>query len=261
MYTSVMVILWYNHTTLLKYSISIMINEPINASIVEMMIHNLPMHTILKDAKSGKCLDINTSHLAVYGLDNPSDLIGYTVWDVNNFMNKLWLDNAKQVEEFDAEVLYTKKPLIKPMRVWLNASGKVWLNASGKVWAHYMSKIPVTNSKNEVIAILGSSQDLTATLSLYELYQHYCNFYQHKNTAIQMFLKHINIYHQFHTLPTHAEIMVLITKRSLLTNKNVALKLNITEGTVENHINKINDKLYSKPTQLRDFLTNIRITP
>lgn len=228
-----------------------MINEALNANLVEMLIHSMPIHAILKDAKSGKCLDINTSHLAVYGLAKPSDITGYTVWDVNNFMNKLWLDNAKQVEEFDEEVLYTKKPLIKPMRVWLNAHGEIW--------AHYMSKIPVVNSKNEVIAILGTSQDLTATLSLYELYKYYCNFYPHNKTAIQIFLKHINILHHFYVQPTHAEVLVLIAKKYLATNKDVAHKLNITEGTVEIHINKIIKKMNFTPTHLRDFLMDIQI--
>lgn len=241
----------YNNAIYYEKTLTIMVNNTININIVDMMMHNLPMHAILKDANNGKCLDINSSHLSVYGLNKPEDLIGYTVWDVNNFMHKLWLDNALQVEAFDREVICTKKPLVKPMRVWLNSQGKVW--------AHHMSKIPVINNKNKVIAILGSSLDLTTSLSLYELYHHYCNFYSHRNTAIQMFLKHVNIFHFFNTLPTHAEIMVLITKRHLLTNKDVAIKLNITEGTVENHINKINDKLYSKPTHLREFLTNICI--
>ena len=33
-----------------------------------MLVHNMRGHTILKDAKSGKCLDVNSVHLEVYGL-------------------------------------------------------------------------------------------------------------------------------------------------------------------------------------------------
>lgn len=226
-----------------------MIDDAIHARTVEMLIHSMPYHAILKDAKNGKCLDINSAHLAVYGLQKPEEVMGYTVWDMNNVMNKFWLDNARQVEMFDTEVLHTKKPLIKPMRVWLNSRGQVW--------AHYMSKIPIVNSKNKVIAILGTSQDLTHTLTLEQLYKYYCSFYL--QNAIPMFLAHINLLDYFEKLPTHAEIMVLINKKDLLSNKVIAEQLSITEGTVESHISKIMRKLNSTPTSLKDFFHGINI--
>ena len=228
-----------------------MMNEPISFSTIEMLIHSMPLHAILKDAKSGKCLDINQSHLSVYGFSKPSDMQGNTVWDVNNFMSQMWLDNARQVEQFDAEVLHTRKPLIKPMRIWLNSQGQVW--------AHYMSKVPIIGSNGNVIGILGTSQDLTNTLTLSELYQQYCNFYIDRKNAIKLFLGHINMSQFFHTLPSHAETMVLISKKTLLTNKAIAHYLKISEGTVENHINHLCDKLYSRPTQLKQLLENMDI--
>lgn len=223
-----------------------MIKDTVNASLVEMLIHNMCGHAILKDARSGQCLDVNSAHLNVYGLSKPADLIGHTVWDVNNFMNKMWLDNAAQVAKFDEEVLYTKQPVVRTFRVWLNARGQVW--------AHHMGKFPVMNNKNKVIAILGTSEDLTATLSLNELYRYYCQFYQNCKTAIIMFLKHINIFDDFHTIPTHAETMVLITKKILIYNKLVANHLKITEGTLETHINRLIGKLNGTNFGLRDVL-------
>lgn len=214
-----------------------------------MLVHNMRGHTILKDAKSGKCLDINKTHLEIYGAKKSQDIIGYTVWDINNFMSKMWLDNAQQVAKFDEEVIYTQKPVIKPMRIWLNAQGKVW--------AHYMSKYPVINDKHQVIAILGTSEDLTSSVPLNKLYQYYCHFYHERKIAITMFLKHINIFNLFHTLPTHAEIIILITKKSHIQNKLVAQYLNISIGTVESHINKLIHKLNIPIPNLQDILFKI----
>jgi hypothetical protein len=209
-------------------------------------------HTILKDAKSGKCLDVNATHLQVYGLKQATDLIGYTVWDVNkSIMDKMWLDNAQQVARFDEEVLHTAKPVIRPRRVWLNAQGMVW--------AHHMAKYPVINNDKRVIAILGTSEDLTPTLELEKLYQHYRYFYQKQKKAISKFLQHVDISDYFAILPTHAEVMVLITRKRLSQNKLVAQYLNITEGTLESHINKIINKLKFNNFNLNNMLLDMNI--
>ncbi|RTL10030.1 MAG: hypothetical protein EKK54_12260 [Neisseriaceae bacterium] len=218
-----------------------------------MLVHNMRGHAILKDAKTGKCLDVNSAHLDVYGLDKPKDLIGYTVWDVNNFMNKMWLDNAQQVAKFDEEVLYTGKPVVKSLRVWLNSQGMVW--------AHHMGKLPVMNSNKQVIAILGSSEDLTASLDLRELYQYYRYFYQNRKVAISKFLEHVGILNYFERLPTDAETLVLITKKNFGQNKLVAQYLKITEGTLESHIHKIINKLKLDCFNLNNILLDMKIIP
>ncbi len=239
---------------MLQYPIlEIIISTIIDASLVEMLIHNMRGHTILKDAKSGKCLDVNSAHLEVYGLNKPKDLIGYTVWDVNNFMNKMWLDNAQQVAKFDEEVLYTGKPVVKPLRVWLNSRGMVW--------AHHMGKFPVMNNKQQVIAILGTSEDLTVSLDLRELYQYYRHFYQNRKVAISKFLEHVGILDYFKTLPTDAETIVLITKKKFGQNKLVAQHLKIAEGTLESHIHKIINKLKLDCFNLNSMLLEMNITP
>ena len=217
-----------------------------------MLIHNMRGHTILKDAKSGKCLDVNSAHLDVYGMTKSNDLIGSTVWDVNQFMDKMWLDNALQVAKFDEEVLYTAKPVIKPHRVWLNSQGMVW--------AHHMAKYPVINNDQCVIAILGTSEDLTATLELGKLYQYYHHFYQNRKQAISKFLQHVGILDYFETLPTHAETIVLITKKRLIQNKLVSQHLKITEGTLESHIHKIINKLKLDCFNLNNMLFDMNIS-
>lgn len=218
-----------------------------------MLVHNMRGHTILKDATTGKCLEVNTAHLQVYGLSQANQLIGSTVWDVNNFMNKMWRDNALQVAKFDEEILHTAKPVIKPLRVWLNVQGMVW--------AHHMAKYPVINNNKRVIAILGTSDDLTTTLELSKLYQYYCYFYQNRKTAIAKFLQHVGIFNYFEIMPTHAETMVLIAKKKFILNKLIAQYLNITEGTLESHINRINRKLKLSYLNVNNILLDMKIIP
>lgn len=206
----------------------------ISSDLVEMLVHNLKGHTLLKDANNGKYLDANDTHVAVYGLDKPAELIGYTVHDLNNLMSQMWHDNAQQVVAFEEQVLLTGKPVIHPRRVWLNANGYVW--------AHHMSKFPVIGTNNTTTAILSLGEDLTRYLSLQELYQYYLFFYKNKRFAITKFMEHLNIKNLFHEIPPNSEIMVLITKAKLHLNKAVALHLKLELSTVESYINQLGKK-------------------
>lgn len=209
-------------------------DKSIDSSLVELLVHTLNDHTLLKDAKSGKYLDANHKHVSVYNLNKPEEIIGSTVWDLNSVMNQMWLDNARQIAKYDEEVIATGKPFIHPKRVWLNAQGQVW--------AHHLSKIPVTNTKKSVVAILGIGHDLTHTLTLDELYSYYCQFYKNKTFARRKFLEHTNISNMFIELPTHAELRVLIAKSTFIQNKEIANHLKISLATVETHINRLGQK-------------------
>lgn len=209
-------------------------DKSIDSSLVELLVHTLNDHTLLKDAKSGKYLDANHKHVSVYNLNKPEEIIGSTVWDLNSVMNQMWLDNARQIAKYDEEVIATGKPFIHPKRVWLNAQGQVW--------AHHLSKIPVTNTKKSVVAILGIGHDLTHTLALDELYSYYCQFYKNKTFARRKFLEHTNISNMFIELPTHAELRILIAKSTFIQNKEIANHLKISLATVETHINRLGQK-------------------
>lgn len=206
----------------------------ISSDLVEMLVHNLKGHTLLKDASNGKYLDANDTHLAVYGLDKPAELIGYTVHDLNNLMSQMWHDNAQQVVAFEEQVLSTGKPVIHPRRVWLNANGYVW--------AHHMSKFPVIGTNNTTTAILSLGDDLTRSLTLQELYLYYVCFYKNKRVAILKFMEHVKIKKFFYDMPTDAEIKVLVTKAKFHLNKAVALHLKLELSTIESCINKLGKK-------------------
>lgn len=222
-------------------------DDIISTRFVESLMHSINCHSLLKDAKNSKYIDANQIHLNVYGLSAASDLIGFTVWDLDSQMSKMWLDNARQVTDFEDEVLYTGRSVIHPNRVWLNSSGFVW--------KHHMSKIPVFNQYNKVSAILSIGNDLTKDLSFSELYGYYCYFYKSKQLKVGKFLQHIGVYDYFISLPTHSEVLVLIAKKALVHNKLIAEHLKISLGTVESHINKLCQKtpnLFVVLTEMRN---------
>lgn len=117
-----------------------------------------------------------------------------------------------------------------------------------------MSKIPVFNRDNKVSAILSLGDNLTTELSFSELYSYYCYFYKNKHLKVGKFLQHVGIYDYFTSLPTRAEVLVLIAKKVLVHNKLIAQSLNITLGTVESHVNK----LCQKTSNLLVVLTEMR---
>ena len=208
--------------------------EIISAQLIENILHNINLPANLKDAKSGKYLDTNHAYLHLFGMTSPTEMIGKTIWDLNAFMHSLCLDHVLQMAEFEREVYQTGKAA--------KQKNLVWLNAHGMVWVHNTSKIPVNNTPNQISAILSLNEDLTKTLSLEELYNHYCIFYPESKPRVSKFLEHIGVLNHFATLPTHAEVIVLIAKKMLVHNKLVAQKLNIQLGTVESHINRLGQK-------------------
>lgn len=214
--------------------------QTISAKTVEILVHSLGYHTLLKDAKTGKYIDANAKHIKIYGFDKPQDIIGHDIWGLNDVMSKMWEDNAKQVSDFDAQVIYTCNPVIQPKRVWLNAKGFVWV--------HHMSKLPVIGENNTTIAILSLGNDLTKSLSLLELYKHYKHFYKSPRHAIAKFLEHVGVINLFHEMPNNNEVMVLIERAKNHQNKIVANNLNFQLSTIHSYINQINSKVTNLDT-------------
>lgn len=221
-------------------------NNLFSTRTIENIIHNVNCHSLLKDAKSGKYLDVNRTHLDVYGFTNANDMIGKSIWDIDVHMNKMWFDNAKQITDFEAKVIHTGLAVKDHKRVWLNSNGILW--------QHHMSKIPVFDNMNRISTILSLCEDTTYELSLKELFIYYKSFYKDKTISVQKFLEHINIINYFTSLPTVSETMILINKKTLVHNKLVANKLNIALGTVETHINRLCQKTN---TSLLNILSNI----
>ncbi len=207
----------------------------INSSFVEMLVHNLNGHTLLKDASTNKYIDANNTHVKAYGFQKPQDIVGHNIWNLNDVMSTKWEENAKEVTLFDEQVIYTGKPVIHPRRIWLNAHGFVWV--------HHMSKLPVIGKSNTVTAILSLGEDLTNQLSLDELYELYKYFYKNKREAITKFMEHVGIsQNMFHEMPNNNEVRTLIAKARFHTNKVVANHLNLALKTTDYYINQLGRK-------------------
>ena len=210
-------------------------DKVIDSGFVEILVHNLSGHTLLKDVSTGKYIDANATHLSVYGFNKPEEIAGYDIWELNNVMHHRWEDNAKQIARFDEQVVHTGKSIIEPKRVWLNAEGFIWV--------HCMRKIPVVGCNNSITAILSLGEELTHSLTLNELYHYYLHFYQNKREAIKKFVQHIGISQYFYEMPNNTEVMVLISRSQNHLNKLVANQLNYQISTVHSYINQVSRKV------------------
>lgn len=189
---------------------------------------------MLKDVSTGKYIDANATHLSVYGFNKAEEIIGLDIWELNNQMQDKWEDNAHQVDRLDKQVIYTRKSVVAPQRVWLNSKGFVW--------THCLRKIPIIGCHNKVTAILSTGEEQTHLLPLCTLYKYYNHFYKNKKQAITKFLEHIGISSYFYQLPNHTEVMILISRAQNYQNKLIAHDLNYQLSTVQSYINQLSRK-------------------
>lgn len=209
--------------------------QMVSSEFVEMLVHNLGGHVLLKDASTSKYIDANSTHIKTYGFNKSQDIVGHDIWSLNDVMNAKWEENAKEVSSFDEQVIYTGKPIIHPRRIWLNAHGFVWV--------HCMRKIPVIGKSNKITAVLSLGDDSTNELGLDELYELYKHFYKNKREAIIKFFEHVGISQDlFYELPTNSELKTLIAKAKFHTNKVVANHVDLALKTTDHYINQLGKK-------------------
>ena len=207
----------------------------ITTSVLDNMIMALTTPAHIKDANTGQYINANAPHLTLLGLMSVNELIGRTILDIDIDMKKYWGDNASNIISLEENVKQYKIPMA------LNK--QVWLNKNGFVWVHNTSKIPVIDANGDVYLILTLTNDITKTLSLMNIFELYKHFYSSKKTMIYKFLQHIGIVDYFTELPTEAETLVLIAKKSTTNNKSIANTLNRSLKTVETHLSNLKHKM------------------
>lgn len=185
------------------------LNENSHFKLIEQLIEYNNGPAYLKDLESGKLLLANQENLLCFASDH--------------------------MQKFDDEVVRLNRPIEK--RHWMN------INASGYVESYHLHKFPLCNIDNKVIAVLTLCQDLTRIMTLWDLYQAYCTFYDDKVERVKKFIEQIQAETCFIELPTHCELLVLILKESKYSNKDIAIKINVQLATIETHVNKLNQKI------------------
>lgn len=215
---------------------------------VEELILQLDSPAHLKDAKTGKYLINNKLHADIYGFEDYSELNGMTIYDLDNIMHPYWGNNAQEMSNIEMYVRTSNRSVRKDSRVWLDINGHIWV--------HNMVKIPIHDASRKIISILTIASTLNSELSLNEKLNIYREYYKSSSQAIKKFLEYHNILQYFNSLPTMAELNVLIAKKEFINNKLIAQHLGLSIKTIETHISH----LYQKSTNLEQVVYLLRAT-
>jgi len=224
--------------------------DEISAEFAYHIAESIDMPAHIKDAKTKQYIYSNTQNLEIYGAKSISEIIGKTVTNLDKNMKSQWGNTFAQYVDYMDNQVVANQTTLTDIRSILSISGMLRLQK--------MVKIPLVRHK-KTIAIFTFSQNLAHTLSITDLYSQYRMFYS-KHDAVVYFLKHLNIAEYFVSLPTEAEIKVLIAKTLISRNKDIAQQLNISEKTIEAHTLSIRNKLSgSNIFTILSILRNIEI--
>ncbi|MDD0851817.1 ATP-binding protein [Halobacteriovorax sp. GB3] len=120
---------------------------------LEEVLDCLPFYIFWKD-KNSRYLGCNKNFAMVAGLNCPSEIIGLSDFDLP------WVDMAEHFQAYDKKVMESGENEIAIRETQLQSDGLVhWLETN---------KMPMKNSKGEVIGLLGAFKDITEQVLLEE---------------------------------------------------------------------------------------------
>lgn len=208
-----------------------------NGKALDDIISAFPTPAHLKDSTTGKYIYTNKANLAFYNLNEVKELVGYTVKDLNGFMQPYWGGGfAKEVEALEYSVINKKEKMVDIRTILLPC---------GKLMIQHMEKTPIIDSNGEASSILTMSRDLSVDLSLAELFNLYKKHLTKtdKNLFIRGVLKHLGLDEYFTSLPTEGELRVLLAQRNLYSYIEVAKVLGLSLNSVKKYVVELRKKV------------------
>lgn len=206
------------------------------SNLVEQLIYSSDHPAHLKDI-SGTYLISNDANNNLFVGKQASSIVGYTIWDLNAYMEPLWGSMAVDIVAIEANLIQTRQVYTKKQYPFLDVNGFVVIQS--------VKKYPILNFDKTVTSILSIGEITTEDINLFELFKLYIQYYPNSCQGRQKFLKHLGILNDFYELPTDREIIILIAKKYYYHPKLIASHLGIETKTVESHIYKIKLKLKS----------------
>jgi hypothetical protein len=197
------------------------------------LIENFPVSASLKEADTGRYVINNAYNARQFGIDNPMDLVGLTIHDVNFRQSQWGVEYAKAIAKLDFLARERKTHLLGRHQ---------FLDDSGEAQLEEMVKFPVLGSRRNILGIVTYRHDLTATLPPIQLYQLHRNFYEPRH-AISRVLSYMKLDAFFSTQPTEAQLRVFLLKAERFSNKEVAKFLGVSDRTVESHLAALRGKV------------------
>lgn len=141
----------------------------------------------LKDANSFKYILGNKDAARVLNLDDPNDIVGFTVKDLDKkFMRKFWGNSyANNIDKLDLQA--------KNSGQIVQANSDTFLNAHNQVSIHNTVKFPLKGKNNKVTSILTLSYDLTKNIDLFHLWGIYKKMHKTIQSAVKHFFNYLGI--------------------------------------------------------------------
>lgn len=210
-------------------------------------IEDFPTSASLKEADTGRYIVNNASNSKQFGVDNPKDICGLTIKELN-FRHAEWGGMyAKSIEKLD-HFVRDKKSHITVKSAFLDHCGEAQMEE--------MTKFPLMGASGNILAIATYRHDLTATLSPISIYKLNKNFYDSIN-AIKRTLNSLSIDQYFISPPTEAQLHILLLKCERLTSKEISRSLGISSRTVESHCLALRGKIVNGDmSNVLSFLKN-----
>lgn len=221
-----------------------------NLESLKIILDNYSGSAHIKNVSDGKYVYSNRANVKKFGLIKPEEIYGLTIKDLDVRMHEKWGSVGDIAVELEKVVVTECRQVID--------TGRAFLTANGHVYMHEMIKIPLL-SKGEVSRIVTLSNNIADNLNLIDLYELYRKFYSanpRQGLAIKKFLEHIGIDKFFTTLPTDAEIRVLIARKSSGTQKELAYIVSSSQKTVETHLCNLRKKIHG--SDIYGLVLNIR---
>jgi len=196
----------------------------------------IPFSSHIKDAASGKYLAMNQASLNLLGFSSAREVIGLTVNDLAIRREGYWEQTFPHyVIDLDKKAITTNHT---------SMIQHAFLNQQGFVRIEKLVKIPIMNeNQNKTLGLFSFGEDLTLHVDPLFLLSNYKKFYRDRKEMIVKFLQFFNIEQYFVTLPTNAELRMLLAMKLNDNYKFLAKALNISIKTVESHRNNLKEKM------------------
>lgn len=190
----------------------------------------------IKELETGKYVYSNITNLELFGLNLPTEIIGLTLKDMDNFMGKFWGNNAQEVEAYDNQIKNTEKNVFD--------FNRVWLTRDKKIFRHKMYKYPIKDNFGKTSYILTITEKNNTFINQQQKYLLCKKFYALSELPIRL-LDELGILNCFdiRNLPTEFEIVNVLYKSSHYTNKEIAYYRKVSIKTVEKQISNFREKI------------------
>lgn len=187
---------------------------------------------LLKD-KSGKYLYANQSSINLFGLNNQNDLIGIDAKELNVKVKHHWHSEYEQaVVDLDNFVMKKRQSGVDYMRAIPCHDGTLRIQ-------NMIKKPMVSKYSDRVTAIFTFSENLTDYVDRIALLNLYVKFYSSHESAIQYFLKYLNIDGLFQKYPSLREMETILLLSILGNHKSVSNQMGVSVRTIEENIRRV----------------------